>query len=91
MNLRYAINAFLASLLVMLGFTSCKTTANGQDGGNQKSISKKNNDNPNRTIRVLYGPPPAKYKSPIAPEPKKLLYGPPPSGYRTAKKDVPQQ
>ena len=91
MNLRYAINAFLASLLVMLGFTSCKTTANSQDGNNRQSVTKKRNGDPNRPIEALYGVRPVKYKSPIAPEPKKLLYGPPPSGYRTAKKDVPQQ
>lgn len=91
MNLRYAINAFLASLLVMLGFTSCKTTANSQDGNNQPSVTKKKNGDTNRPIEALYGVRPVKYKSPMKPEPKKLLYGPPPSAYRTEKTDVPQK
>ena len=76
-NILHAINSILGSLLVLLGFTSCKTTSSSQSSSNEAPVII---ENPPQ--KLLYGAPPAEYRYPGKAEPKKTLYGPPPSFYR---------
>lgn len=66
------LNAFLASLIVVLGFNACHTvkTAEG-DKGDKGKTEKTENSNP----------PVVPQQGPTIREPQPVVYGPPPSDY----------
>ena len=78
--IRYAINSLLASLLVLLGFSSCKSVQKSQDGNNQDINPTNRSDNrPEKPL--VYGPPPIYRVLPKEPV-TKPLYGVPTAPYR---------
>ena len=60
-----AANAVLASLLVLLGFSSCKTKSNAIKEGDKKQAKQermKELSPDDRRYKALYGVPPARYR-----------------------------
>lgn len=60
-----AVNAALASLLVVLGFSSCKTSSSAQKEGGKKETEQrkvKELGPDDRRLKALYGVPNARYR-----------------------------
>ena len=69
-NIIQRLNAFLAAIIVLLGFNSCHTVKSAEGGEDNKEKTEEKN------------PPVKPEHNPNIREPQPVVYGPPPSEFR---------